>query len=51
MERFSGAAGALRYATGGGTTYLSGDLDGDGQADFVIKLDGQIGLTAADFVL
>lgn len=47
---FSGQAGELRYRIDG-ATYLSGDVDGDGQADFVIKLSGLIELTAADFML
>lgn len=35
---FSGTAGELRY--GGG--FLRGDLDGDGKADFFIKVDGSL---------
>ena len=49
---FSGTAGELRYGQGsGGNTIISGDLDGDGVADFVIRLDGQHTLTVGDFVL
>lgn len=44
---FSGAAGQLRYA--GGT--LSGDVDGNGVADFSITLSNAAALTAYDLVL
>ena len=46
---FSGVAGQLRYAAGPGV--LSGDLDGDGTADFSLILDGKPALTAADLIL
>ena len=48
---FSGAAGELRYEARGGFTLVQGDVDGDGSADFEIKLTGTIALTAGDFVL
>ncbi len=48
---FAGTAGELRYVQDGGSTYVEGDTDGNGTADFVIGLTGTIDLTAADFVL
>ncbi len=48
---FSGVAGELRYEQVGGNTYLSGDTNGDGLADFVIRLDGLHTLQSGDFVL
>jgi len=50
-KAFGGRAGELHYAFSGGYTLVSGDLDGDRAADFMIKLDGQVDLKAADFVL
>jgi hypothetical protein len=35
----------------GGNTFIEGDTDGDGVADFVIRLNGLINLVAGDFVL
>lgn len=46
-QGFHETAGELRYARG----LLSGDVDGDGVADFVIRLLGAPTLTADDFVL
>jgi Ca2+-binding RTX toxin-like protein len=48
---FTGTAGELRYEDISGSTYITGDTDGDGHADFVIKLDGLHALAAADLVL
>lgn len=48
---FSGTAGELRYASNGAHTLLAGDTDGDGVADFAIRLDGVIDLTADMFLL
>ena len=54
---FGGAAGELRFqqpaatATAGAKTIVSGDLDGDGFADFQIELSGLVLLSAADFSL
>ena len=48
---FSGTAGELRYEQIGGNTYVSGDTNGDGAADFLIRLDGLHALNASDFVL
>ncbi len=50
-EDFSGTAGELRFEQGGNAfTLIQGDTDGDGTADFAIRLDGVIDLTQADFV-
>ncbi len=48
---FTNVAGQLRYAKQSGTTYVEGDTDGDGAADFVIALTGTLNLVASDFVL
>ena len=48
---FTGVAGQLHYAQAGGNTYVEGDTNGDGAADFVIALTGPISLQASDFVL
>ncbi|MGO1078944.1 hypothetical protein [Inquilinus sp. CA228] len=51
-DRFSGQAGELCYAYGNeGFTVISGDLNGDEEADFEIRLEGSIGLKADDFIL
>jgi Peptidase M10 serralysin C terminal len=39
-SRFSGAAGSLIFAPGGGVGFLSLDITGDSQADFSIQLKG-----------
>ena len=48
---FSGMAGELRYQSYATTTRVFGDTDGDGAADFLIKLDGSMALTQGDFIL
>lgn len=48
---FSGEAGELRYAVAKGNTYVEGDTDGDGRADFSIRLLDAGPLTAANFLL
>lgn len=48
---FGKHAGELHYAVSGGVALLSGDTDGNGTADFAIRLDGVTTLVAADFVL
>jgi Ca2+-binding RTX toxin-like protein len=50
-DDFTGVAGQLRYHQSGGNTYVEGDTNGDGVADFDIRLYGLIDLAAADFVL
>jgi Ca2+-binding RTX toxin-like protein len=48
---FQNAAGELRYEQISGATYVEGDTNGDGLADFMIKLDGSHNLTGADFLV
>jgi Ca2+-binding RTX toxin-like protein len=48
---YTGVAGQLRYAVGGGQTVIAGDVNGDGTSDFHIALTGSIALAAGDFVL
>ena len=48
---FTHHAGELRYALSGGDTIVSGDVNGDGVADFSILLTGAKTLVAGDFVL
>jgi Ca2+-binding RTX toxin-like protein len=46
-----GDAGALHYSTGGGITWIEGDVDGDGKAHFAIYLAGNHAMAGTDFVL
>ena len=48
---FTGVAGQLHYEQISGSTYVSGDTNGDGIADFMIKLDGLHTMTGTDFGL
>lgn len=48
---FHHEAGELRYAMTKSDTYVFGDVDGDGKADFAIHLDGAMMLHADDFIL
>jgi Ca2+-binding RTX toxin-like protein len=48
---FHGIAGELRYEQIGGATYVEGDTNGDGAADFWIGVDSLHTLAANDFVL
>lgn len=48
---FSGTAGELRVYAGETGLFVAGDVDGDGNADFIIAVDGVTDLTAADFLL
>ena len=52
VNNFSGTKGELRQSYSGGNTIVSGDVNGDGKADFSIALKGHYLLTGAgDFVL
>ena len=42
---------AATWALDMGYSYLTGDVDGDGVADFLIRFDGKVDLTMADFIL
>jgi Ca2+-binding RTX toxin-like protein len=48
---FTGHASELRVAYQGGNTVVSGDVDGNGTADFAIILERVTTMQAADFVL
>lgn len=48
---FHGVAGELRYEQISGDTYVQGDTNGDGAADFWIRLDSLHALATSDFVL
>ncbi|BEV01528.1 M10 family metallopeptidase [Novosphingobium olei] len=48
---FSKKAGELSYTISQGVGLVLGDIDGNGQADFAIRIDGAPALTASDFVL
>ena len=48
---FSGAAGQLRAEYSGGNAFVMGDVDGNGVADFVIRLDNLPIVTSSDFLL
>jgi len=50
-DDFTGIAGQVRYRHHDGNTFVEGDTDGDGTADFAIRLDGLHTLAAGDFVL
>jgi Ca2+-binding RTX toxin-like protein len=49
--KFSNAAGELRYEKTKADTYVYGDLNGDGKADFVLHIDAALNLKAGDFLL
>jgi serralysin len=49
---FTGVAGELRFdSTAAGNSIVSGDIDGDGNADFEIFVADVTVLTAGDFLL
>ncbi|MDR6754942.1 hypothetical protein J2Y48_000215 [Mycoplana sp. BE70] len=48
---FTKKAGQLRYEKKASDTYVYGDTDGDGKANFVLHFDDAIKLTKADFLL
>lgn len=48
---FGSHAGELRYDVVDGKSFVSGDTNGDGVADFVIRMDHVTTLVAEDFVL
>ncbi len=48
---FTKVAGQLHYVVSGGVGLLSGDIDGNGTADFTIALTGAPALAAADLIL
>jgi hypothetical protein len=48
---FSNVAGQLRYQQISGNTFISGDVNGDGVADFMIQVNGNITFQSGDFIL
>ena len=50
-DGFSHTAGELRYEQSGGSTFLLGDTDGDGSADFALQLVGTFTIAGADLSL
>ncbi|OJF91698.1 M10 family metallopeptidase C-terminal domain-containing protein [Pararhizobium antarcticum] len=48
---FTEKAGELRYVKAASDTYIYGDVNGDGKADFSIRLDDAITLTKDQFIL
>jgi len=50
-ELFTGTAGELRWEQSGGNTMIYMDVDGDAQADYAIRLDGNLSLLEANFIL
>lgn len=50
-QKFHKDAGELRFMQDGGDTFIQGDTNGDGKADFVIRLNGAVNLVSTDFDL
>lgn len=50
-QGFHDKAGELRFVKGSSDTYIYGDRNGDGKADFVLHLDDRVGLVNGDFIL
>lgn len=50
-SKFHKVSGELRYEKSKGDTFVYGDVNGDGKADFSIKLEGEYTLTKGDFLL
>ncbi|MBL0374792.1 hypothetical protein JJB09_22520 [Rhizobium sp. KVB221] len=48
---FSNVAGELRYLQAGNNTFLLGDANGDGTADFALELKGTVDLVGGDLLL
>ena len=51
VAAFSHTAGELRYEQISGNTYIEGDTNGDGIADFMIRADGLHAFVGTDLVV
>ncbi len=51
VDEFTGESGQLRYESRGANTFVEGDIDGDGAADFTIRINGLWTLEATDFFM
>lgn len=49
-KKFSKTVGELRYEKVGSETHITGDTNGDGKVDMMIRLSGKIDLTADHFI-
>ena len=47
---FGNVAGQVRSEVIGGNTFVMGDVDGNGVADFIVRIDGVVMLGSGDFV-
>jgi len=50
-DGFHGKAGELRFYRKSGDTFVQGDINGDGVADFGFVLDATVNLKSSDFLL
>ncbi|MBD9373529.1 calcium-binding protein [Rhizobium sp. ARZ01] len=50
-EKFHKKAGELRFEKKSGDTFIQGDVNGDGKADFSIVLDLSLTMSKSDFIL
>lgn len=50
-DKFHKKPGELRYEIKNGDTFIYGDTNGDGVADFAIRLDLSLALKSSDFIL
>lgn len=48
---FSNTAGEIRYEKAKADTYVYGDIDGNGKADFILHIDSALNLKVGDFLL
>ena len=48
---FGSVAGQIRFEQAGGNTFVEIDIDGNGVADEVVRIDGLVTLTGSDFAL
>jgi len=50
-QKFHKDAGELRFVQDGGDTFIQGDTNGDGKADFIIRVQGTVNFASTDFDL